>query len=218
MSASSYLESVWSGSAHPPAPLRVLLGSLSRVYGSVVSRRAAAYLDGSLEAERAPVPVVSVGNLTVGGSGKTPLVVWLAEGLKHRGLRPTVVSRGYGGRRRASVIDPGGRLSADPDACGDEAVLVAERTACPVVTSADRLVACRIAEKRFAPDVVLLDDGFQHQRLARDLDVVVLGGAEPGAKLLPAGPLREPLSALGRADVLIDTAGALAELAATALE
>lgn len=178
-----------------------------------------------LPVARAGVPVVSVGNLSVGGSGKTPLVMWLADRLSALGFRSTIVSRGYGGERMTTVIatasEPTRRTIEGVDEelhvidtsserptvhwrrAADEALLVALRTGCPVVTAVDRARACRIAELAFAPDVILLDDGFQHRSLARTLDIVVVGEHDRAARLLPAGPLRELPAALRRADVVV---------------
>ena len=178
-----------------------------------------------LPVTRAAVPVVSVGNLSVGGTGKTPLVMWLADRLSALGVRSTIVSRGYGGERMTTIIATASapirrtiegldeklhvidtsseRASSDWRRAADESLLVALRTGCPVVTAVDRARACRVAELAFAPDVIVLDDGFQHRGLARALDIVVLGEHDHAARLLPAGPLRELPAALRRADVVV---------------
>ncbi|MDJ0801954.1 MAG: tetraacyldisaccharide 4'-kinase [Desulfobacterales bacterium] len=156
--------------------------------------------------------VVSIGNLAVGGTGKTPLCIYLARVIHDAGLRVAIVSRGYHGRaeKTGARIEPDGAFAADAGETGDEPVLMARLLhACsiPVYVGRDRLASGRRALARFKPDVILLDDGFQHQRLARDLDIVLLDGQAPlgNGYLLPRGPLREPPSALDRADILVLT-------------
>jgi len=194
-------------------------------FAGVVAVRNALYDHELLRVRRVGVPVVSVGNVRVGGTGKTPFVIWLVDQLHSHGFRVVVVSRGYQadprptlicGRRDAEHIPSGvagRRIVVDRDACegaadaADEALLVAMRTEACVVTGADRYAACTLAEKAFRPDVIVLDDGFQHRRLGRDVDVVLLAPDDRGAWLLPAGPLREGMRALRRADIVIDIDG-----------
>ncbi len=183
--------------------LRVLLSPLdlfALIYRFAVHLRAGLYRAGLLARTRVDAPVVSVGNLVVGGAGKTPVVLFLAERLLARGRRVAVLSRGYGRRDRAER-----RVERDSTAeqVGDEPLLIARR--CPgakvyVGPRRDRLARRAIAE---GADVLLLDDGFQYLALERDLDVVVIDGASPlgNGRLLPRGPLREPPSALARADL-----------------
>jgi tetraacyldisaccharide 4'-kinase len=205
------------------------------MFTAAASARNAMYRLGMLYAHRIATPVISVGNLRVGGSGKTPLVIWLAERLQQEGMRVVVVSRGYGRRTNEPTVvtAEGGPADASlaVSPCGngfehvhvradgtlecrtphaepaDEAVLIAMRTGAPVLVAPDRVLACRSAERLFAPDVILLDDGFQHLRLARDLDVVLVSGEDLAARALPAGPLRECASALERADFVVRTDG-----------
>lgn len=199
------------GENRAPAWARPLLGAASLAFGAATRARGAAYDAGLLPAHRAEVPVVSVGNLAVGGQGKTPFTAWLAAHLEAQGWRPAVVSRGYG--RRAGtppiVVSEGEGPQCGPETGGDEPVLLATRTRAIVVVDPDRVRGAARAVALGA-DVVLLDDGFQHRRLGRDLDLVVLDPRRPpeGAGLLPAGPLREPAAALGRADFVIWNAGA----------
>lgn len=156
------------------------------------------------------VPVVSVGNLTVGGTGKTPLAAWLVHRLRDLGRQPSVVSRGYrgtAGRGPLVVSDGSGQPRVGPERCGDEPYLLAR--ALPgtvVIVGSDRVAAAERA-RSLGADAIVLDDGFQHRRLARDLDLVLLDGSAPfgNGRLLPAGPLREPLSGLSRADVVLVT-------------
>jgi tetraacyldisaccharide 4'-kinase len=153
--------------------------------------------------------VVSVGNLVAGGTGKTPLTAWLAGAFQARGRRVVIVSRGYRGRRREklALVWEGGRLLADASAAGDEPVLLGRLVpGATVVVGADRVLAARWAVEEHGAEIVLLDDGFQHRRLARDCDVVLLSAADPfgGNRGLPAGLLREgPAEALARAHLLV---------------
>ena len=169
-------------------------------FGVAVALRSRLYEDGWRAVCRAPGPVVSVGNLAFGGQGKTPLVALLARWFLDAGARPAVVSRGYGRRHRGPVLvsdGSGPRCSAREG--GDEPVMLARRTAAVVIADADRVRGAQAAFREHRADVVLLDDGFQHRRLHRDLDVVVM--SEPPPQLFPAGRGREPPSALARADV-----------------
>jgi tetraacyldisaccharide 4'-kinase len=191
--------------AHP-GWLRTLLSPLAFLYGEFMRLRAALYRRGTLRARRLPARVISVGNLTVGGTGKTPLVLWLAQRLCARGLRVAVLSRGYGRASTASRIFVGGKMSVEE--AGDEPVLLARHLAgVPLGIAADRFaIGLRVAEEHH-PDVFLLDDGFQYLRVARDLDIVVLDSSDPfgGGYVLPAGRLREPVRALARADLVVLT-------------
>lgn len=184
------------------------LRALALIYGAALRLRNRYYGRPST-VYRAAVPVLSVGNLTVGGTGKTPLVAWLATRIADAGRAPAVVTRGYGGTvgRGPVVLSGGNGPTLGPDACGDEPYLLASMLpGVPVVVGSDR-VAGADAAARSGCDVVILDDGFQHRRLARDLDIVLLDAGNPfgNGRLLPAGPLRELPSALGRADVVMIT-------------
>jgi tetraacyldisaccharide 4'-kinase len=177
----------------------LLLAPLSLVYGSVVRAR-------NVRFDRTPPlrlrwPVVSIGNLSVGGAGKTPLVICLAQLLQREGYGPDVLSRGYGrSQRRAERVDPAGSA----DRFGDEPLLIARSTGVPVYVGARRYQAGVLAEsERDSPGVHLLDDGFQHRELARDLDIVVMHRSDLQQRLLPAGRLREPLASLRRAGVVV---------------
>jgi tetraacyldisaccharide 4'-kinase len=141
-----------------------------------------------------PVPVIVAGNLTVGGTGKTPLVLWLVSYLRRRGLNPGIILRGYGGSARdwPRMVPADG----DPFELGDEAVLLAGRGECPVAAGPDRVSAARLLVERADCDIIVADDGLQHYRLQRDLEILVVDGARGfgNGRCLPAGPLREPES------------------------
>jgi len=179
--------------------------SLSILFGAAVGARNALYTRGVLPSRRLERPVVSIGNLSVGGSGKTPFVVLLGELLKQRGIAFDVLSRGYGRRTRGiAIVDPGG-ASRD---FGDEPLLIARKLQVPVIVGEERFAAGRLAEECFSSRLHLLDDGFQHRALARDFDIVLVTPEDAHDRLLPAGRLREPLSALTRADAVMLTSGA----------
>jgi tetraacyldisaccharide 4'-kinase len=152
--------------------------------------------------------VISVGNLSAGGSGKTPFVMLLGELLKARGLKFDVLSRGYGRKSRGVLlVDPAGL----PQQYGDEPLLIARRLQVPVIVGEDRYEAGVFAESKFGPQLHLLDDGFQHRALARDFDIVLVTPQDATDRLLPAGRLREPLASLRRADAIVLTSGASPE-------
>jgi tetraacyldisaccharide 4'-kinase len=181
---------------------------LSALYGGVVGARNALYDRGWLRSRVLQGPVISVGNLSTGGSGKTPFVILLGELLKVRGIRFDVLSRGYGRKTRGVLlVDPGGL----PRDFGDEPLLIARQLQAPVVVGEDRYEAGRFAEARFGPQMHLLDDGFQHRGLARDFDIVLVTPEDARDRLLPAGRLREPLRSLQRADAVVLASGASAE-------
>jgi tetraacyldisaccharide 4'-kinase len=181
---------------------------LSAIYGGVVGARNALYDRGVFRSRSLQGSVISVGNLSVGGSGKTPFVILLGELLKARGIPFGVLSRGYGRKTRGVLlVDPGGL----PRDFGDEPLLIARRLQAPVVLGEDRYEAGRFAESRFGPQIHLLDDGFQHRGLARHFDIVLVTPEDARDRLLPAGRLREPLRSLQRADAVVLASSALAE-------
>jgi tetraacyldisaccharide 4'-kinase len=181
---------------------------LSILYGAAVGARNRLYDGRILPAKRLRGPVVSVGNLSVGGSGKTPFVLLLGELLVARGVRFDVLSRGYGRTSRGVLrVDPGG----PPTVFGDEPLLIARRLEVPVILGEDRYQAGRFAEEKFGPHLHLLDDGFQHRALARDFDVVLVTPEDARDHLLPSGRLREPLTSLQRGDAVVLSSGAVAD-------
>lgn len=182
---------------------------LAQIYGLAAGVRNALYDRQMLPTRRLEGPVISVGNLSVGGSGKTPFVILLGELLKARGIPFDILSRGYGRQTRGVLpVDPGGS-SRD---FGDEPLLIARRLDIPVILGEDRYQAGIFAEQKFGPRLHLLDDAFQHRALARDFDIVLVTADDARDHLLPAGRLREPLTALRRADAVVLTAGAAPDL------
>src|SRR6266478_2467755 len=172
------------------------MNPLSSLFGLGVRARNALYDRGIARARELRGPVVSIGNLSVGGSGKTPFVLLLGELLKQRGIIFDILSRGYGRKTRGvALVDPAGS-SRD---FGDEPVLLARRLAVPVVVGEERYPAGVFAEKELGPRLHLLDDGFQHRSLARDFDIVLVTAQDANDRLLPAGRLREPCTSIQRA-------------------
>ena len=181
------------------------MNPLSAIYGAVVGARNALLDRHILPKQQLQGPVVSVGNLSTGGSGKTPFVLLLGELLKARGIKLDVLSRGYGRRSRGVfLVDPNG----PPQEFGDEPILIARKLEIPVVVGEDRYQAGCLAESKFGPQLHLLDDGFQHRALSRDFDIVLVTPQDAGDRLLPAGRLREPKSSLLRADAIVLASGA----------
>lgn len=187
-------------SRHPVA--RLLL-PCAWLYAGVVRVRRWLYQHHGLKSYRASVPVIVVGNITVGGAGKTPFVIWLVAMLQDYGLRVIVVSRGYGGHASQWPISV--TFDSDPRVVGDEAVLLAIRTRCPVYVCRARGQAVKLALAQHACDVVVTDDGLQHYALARDIEIAIVDGDRRFGNqwLLPAGPLREPMDRLQHVDFVI---------------
>ena len=184
------------------------MNPLTGIYGAAIALRNELFDHGVLSTRRLDRPVVSVGNLSVGGAGKTPFVIALGELLKARGIRFDVLSRGYGrATRGVLVVDPNGSTRD----FGDEPLLIARRLGVPVVVGESRYQAGRVAEQKFDPQLHILDDGFQHRSLARDFDIVLLADRDLADRLLPSGRLREPLLSLKRADAIVLSAPTPAE-------
>jgi tetraacyldisaccharide 4'-kinase len=187
-----------------------VLSVLSVLYGFAVWLRLAACQAGILRRRRLPFTVISVGNITLGGTGKTPVVIHIADELRRRGRRPAVLSRGYGRSEQSElvVVSDGKRVLTDAATGGDEPLLMGLRLpGVPVLVGSDRYRTGKAAGEGFHADVAVLDDGFQHIRLHRDLNIVLVDGTAPfgNGKLFPAGTLREPVSSLSRADAVIIT-------------
>ena len=200
-----------------------MLLPLSGVYWLLISLRRCLYGISLLGRHRAVVPVIVVGNITAGGTGKTPVTIWLAQELRDRGFSPGIVSRGYGGSRSSTSM----RVDAasDPGVVGDEPVLLAKRTGCPVVVDANRSRAAQMLVDD-AVNVIIADDGLQHYRLERTYEICVIDGARGlgNRLLLPAGPLRETIDRLSQVDQVIvngrisDMAGDLTAVEQNAIE
>lgn len=181
----------------------ILLIPLSWLFCLLTTSRRKAYEYGLLKSYRPAVPLIVVGNISVGGTGKTPLVIWLVEQLRQAGYRPAVISRGYGGSKAAVQAVRADSLPAD---VGDEPVLLAKRTGCPVWIGADRVAVQReLLQAHPDCNVLISDDGLQHYRMQRDIELVVVDASRSfgNGLLLPAGPLREPLTRLSKVDALV---------------
>ena len=180
---------------------------LTGLYWLLVTSRRFLYSIGLLGRHRAPVPVIIVGNITAGGTGKTPVTIWLACELRNRGFIPGIVSRGYGGSKASASMRVDS--ASDPGTVGDEPVLIARRTDCPVVVDADRARAAQMLIDD-GVNVIIADDGLQHYRLQRTYEICVIDGSRGlgNRHLLPAGPLRETIDRLSEVDqVLINGRG-----------
>jgi tetraacyldisaccharide 4'-kinase len=200
------LAQLWQRSLGPPQrALWLALTPLSALYAGALVVRGWWW---ARKAQGAPATTISIGNLTVGGSGKTPFALFLAGRLRQRGYRVAIVSRGYGRRpspEAATLIADGGELLTDPASAGDEPAMMAHRFDGPIAVARRRIDAIKLLAARAPLDAVILDDAFQHQRLRRDLDLVLIATPQGVGNgwILPAGPLREPLNALQRADAVI---------------
>jgi tetraacyldisaccharide 4'-kinase len=200
-SAHEWFNNIWYGGAPTPWWLK----PLSVLYGGVSGLRRIAYGRGLIPSKRLSCPVIVVGNLTAGGTGKTPLVCWIAEQLTQLGFRPGIVTRGYGGSSRAPRLV---QASDAPNRVGDEAILLVRRSRAAVATGRNRPVAAQLLIDAGC-NVILSDDGLQHYALARDCEIVVIDGDRQfgNGRLLPAGPMRETASRTRRADVIVMNGG-----------
>ncbi len=201
MSAQSWVNRIWYGRRTPP----LWTMPAAMLFSGIVAARRALYRCGLFKVAHLRVPVVVVGNLSVGGTGKTPLVCWIVERLKEQGLRPGIVTRGFGGSERAAQLIDGG---ADPSLHGDEPVMMARRSGVPVGVGRDRPAAAQLLIDADC-NVIVSDDGMQHYALGRDCEIVVVDGDRRFGNgwVLPAGPLREPIARLKSADAVVMNGG-----------
>jgi len=189
----------------------ITLTPLSGLYGAAMNARRALYQRGLIQVHKIGVPVISVGNITTGGTGKTPLVEWIARALAQRQKRVCILTRGYGRRHPGTrvVVSNGNEIVSDARVTGDEPLLLAERLKgkAAVICDADRVAAARWAIADLDTELFILDDGFQHLQVARDLNIVVIDATNPwgNRRLLPAGNLRESPDQLVRADCIVIT-------------
>lgn len=197
------IERIWSGKS----PLWLVLLPLAWLYGLVSGAIRLSYQLGLRKVWRSPVPVVVVGNLTAGGNGKTPVVIWLVEQLQLRGIRVGVVSRGYGGKAESYplILNPDTSTSQ----AGDEPVLIYQRTGAPVAVAPERSAAVKALIEHSHPQIIITDDGLQHYALARDKEIVVIDGVRRFGNgwWLPAGPMRERAGRLKSVDAVITNGG-----------
>ncbi len=194
------LESLWYNKKNI---LSLALTPLAGLFCLVVKIRQYAYKRGWISSKRFPVPIIVVGNITVGGTGKTPLVIWLAKYLKKQGIKPGIISRGYGGKAKSSpqAVFP----DSDPQLVGDEPVLIARHSGCPVAVAPKRSLAVEYLLNQYNCNLIISDDGLQHYALQRDIEIAVVDAKRRygNERCLPAGPLREPLSRLKTVDCII---------------
>jgi len=196
------LRQVWYGDAQPSFFLR----ALASIYGALSAARRGFYRLGFLRAVWLPVPVIVIGNISVGGAGKTPLTMALIDGLRARGFTPGVISRGYGGSAGGPILLD---AQSDTSTVGDEPVLIARITGAPVAVGRDRVAAARLLLAAKKVDVLIADDGLQHYRLARNVEICVIDGDRRfgNGRLLPAGPLRESIARLTGVDFRVCNGG-----------
>jgi tetraacyldisaccharide 4'-kinase len=194
-----FIENIW----YSKHPLGLLLLPLSWIYTLIIVLRRLCYQSGLIAVNQIDAPVIIVGNISVGGTGKTPLVIWLAEYFKRKGFKPGIVSRGYGGKLSGKTQQV--RADSDPLLVGDEPVLIAKRTTCPVAIAIQRRKAAEELIEHRGCNLILCDDGMQHYSLGRDIEIAVIDGQRRfGNKhCLPAGPLREPIGRLKTVDFVV---------------
>jgi tetraacyldisaccharide 4'-kinase len=205
------IESVMTGEGKTPLmSLPTALYTVSLLYGAGQKLREIAYRKRVLPSHQLPCKVICVGNITVGGTGKTPMTMYVAQEIKQLGYQTAIVSRGYRGSAgsHGGIVSDGNSIRMGPERAGDEPYMMARSLKqIPVIIGKNRYAAGMLAVKQFQPDVIVLDDGFQHLRLKRDIDLVLLDHASPfgNAHLLPRGILREPISSLARSTACILT-------------
>jgi tetraacyldisaccharide 4'-kinase len=192
---------------YKPHLIRWLLSPLSGLYRLVSFVRKQCYFLGIFKQHRLPVPVIIIGNISVGGTGKTPFVIYLTQQLQQQGFKPGVISRGYGGHSAHYPIAVSN--NSDPAIVGDEPVIIARQTNCPVVVSPTRVEAASYLLEQYDCDLIISDDGLQHYAIARNLEIVIVDAQRQFGNqyCLPAGPLREPLSRLQGVDFIVYNGG-----------
>ncbi len=203
---------VWRGEAKVlSAVLFLPLGFLSLIYRICLSARESLFKRGMLKVEKAPIPVISVGNITLGGTGKTPVVELLSRRLKEQGFSPGIVTRGYA-RKRSGVFAVDAR-NDDAAGVGDEALMLARKTGLPVIVGKKRMEAVVLGVKNFSIDIAVLDDGYQVRDLRKDLEILVLSGKKgnDNGGLFPLGPYREPQDQIRKAGVILINKGELSD-------
>ena len=193
---------------NPSPAYRIGLLPLSVLYGAIQRTRAFIYRSGIAKSHRPEgIKIISIGNITVGGTGKTPVTIYLAEALRAKGMDVAILSRGYGrATRGVQVVSEGCGPLLTPKDAGDEPYLMAKRLeGVPLVVAERRIEGAELIKERFHPQLIIMDDGFQHLKIARDVDIVLIDGRQLRANhyVLPAGPLREPSCALRRADIVL---------------
>ena len=200
-----FIEDLWYGKH----PLSIALTPIAWCYRFIMTLRHLVYQSGILPIQSLDIPVIVVGNIVVGGTGKTPLVIWLAEHLKEKGYKPGIVSRGY--KSRVKQWPQQVRKDSNPELVGDEPVLLANRTNCPVAIAPNRYVAAEALIEHEQVDIIICDDGLQHYALARDIEIAVIDGIRRfgNGRCLPAGPLRESVNRLKSVDMIVCNNGAI---------
>ena len=193
---------------YKPHPIRWLLWPLSLLYRLIMGLRKLLYRLGIFKQYKLAVPVIIVGNISVGGTGKTPFVIWLAKQLQQAGFRPGIISRGYGGKAEhyPQEVMP----DSDPAIVGDEPIIISRHTGCPMIVDPHRINAGNMLLQRHNCDIIISDDGLQHYALARDIEIVIVDGQRlfGNQYSLPAGPLREPISRLKNIDFIVHNSAA----------
>ena len=192
---------------YQPQPIRWLLWPLSLLYRLAIWLRRSLYRWGLFKQHHLPIPVIIIGNITVGGTGKTPFTIWLAKQLQQAGYRPGIISRGYGGKadHYPQTVSP----QSDPEIVGDEPIIISRQTQCPMVVAPDRVAAAQLLLQQSDCNIIIADDGLQHYALGRDIEIVIVDGVRQFGNqfCLPAGPLREPLSRLNHVDFIVHNGG-----------
>jgi len=201
---------IYDSGTSPLFSFRSFLSMVSKVYGGAVKLRRTVYKKAVFKSKKLPCPTISIGNITVGGTGKTPMTMYMAQVVKQWGYKVVIISRGYKGKAEkvGGIVSDGKVLLMTPEIAGDEPYMMAKKMKdVPVIIGRNRIKAGKLAIGKFDPDVIVLDDGFQHLKLQRDLDVVLLDYHNPfgNGQLLPRGALREPISALLCANAIIMT-------------